>query len=87
MKDLHRYAEGVKAFDVPKNFQCDICDQSKMVRKINREPQTKATMGNGSPTSSWAMEVPQRWATEVPCIVEWSVGALARRKKTKERYL
>ena len=44
MKDLHRHAEGVKPFDVPKDFQCDICDQSKMIRKINREPQIKTTV-------------------------------------------
>ena len=44
MKDLHRHAEGVMPFDVPKDFQCDVCDQSKMVRKINREPQIKTTV-------------------------------------------
>ena len=32
-------------------------------------------------------EPPQRWATEVPYIVEWSVEAWARRKETKERHL
>ena len=44
LKDLHLHADGVKAFEVPKNFQCEICDQAKMVRTISREPQSKTTV-------------------------------------------
>ena len=44
LKDLHLFAEGVEAFDVPKNYRCDVCDASKMVRTINKEPRTKTTV-------------------------------------------
>ena len=44
LKGLHLYAHGVEDFEVPKNFQCDVCDQAKMVKAINREPREKTTV-------------------------------------------
>ena len=44
LKDLHLHADGVRDFEVPKDFQCDVCDQAKMVKAISRDPQTKTTV-------------------------------------------
>ena len=44
LKGLHLHAHKVEDFDVPKNFQYDICDQAKMVRAINRAPREKTTV-------------------------------------------
>ena len=44
LKDLHLYASGVEAFDVPTDFECEICDASKIIRTINREPRIKTTV-------------------------------------------
>ncbi len=41
MKNLHQHASGVKAFEVPDEFQCDVCDQAKMIQTINREPRPR----------------------------------------------
>ena len=38
LKGLYLYTHGVEDFNVPKNFQCNTCDQAKMVKAINREP-------------------------------------------------
>ena len=43
LKDLHLFAEGVEAITSPPHFQCDVCDQSKMAQKINRETHVKET--------------------------------------------
>ena len=44
LKDLHLHANGVEDFTVPKDFQCDTCDSTKMIQTINREPRTKTTV-------------------------------------------
>lgn len=44
LKDLHLHADGIAKFRVPKDHQCDVCDQSKMVKTINREAQAKTSI-------------------------------------------
>lgn len=44
LKDLHLYASGVTEITVLEGFQCDVCDATKMVATINREPSIRTTV-------------------------------------------
>ena len=44
LKDLHLHASGVTEITVPEHFQCDVCDATKMVATINREPSIRTTV-------------------------------------------
>ena len=42
--DIHLHAKGVETMEPPKEFQCDVCDATKMVQMINRHPLLKETV-------------------------------------------
>ena len=43
LKGLHLFADGVEVVTSPAQFQCDVCDQSKMSQTVNRQSHTKET--------------------------------------------
>ena len=41
MKNFHLFVEGVKIFDVSKNYQCDVYDAFKIIKIINKKSKIK----------------------------------------------
>ena len=44
LKDLHLHAHEIKEFAIPKEFQCETCNATKIIQTINKEPRTKTTI-------------------------------------------
>ena len=44
MKNFHLFVEGVKIFDVLKNYRCDVYDAFKIIRIINKKLKIKITI-------------------------------------------